>query len=360
VFGPVVLDFGLAKRAEGVSTHPDDATQTAAPTTRGTVLGTVGYMSPEQAEGRDVDARTDIFSFGTVLYEMLTGRRTFKGDTAARTLTAVLRDEPEPIELHAPGVSKELARIVRFCLRKDPERRYQSITDVKLALQEGQAESGAADSPPVVRTARGRWIVLASVVVAAASTWYAFTRGSESQAPVVVTPLTMFSGVASSPAVSPDGKMVAFGWDGDRGNLASIYVKMIGGGEPLRLTRDPALDRSPVWSPDGRAIAFSRSSSLHPQLFRAHVMVVPVLGGGERRVGSGLVQDWSPDGSTLLAARDDPGEPAGHFLIAIRDGESRRLTTSAPGSTLGSACFSPEGGGAAYARIHHPGFLGAA
>ena len=148
-----VLDFGLAKRAEGWSAHPDDATLTASPTSAGTVLGTVGYMSPEQAEGRDVDSRSDIFSFGTVLYEMLTGRRAFKGDTAARTLTAVLRDEPEPIELHAPGVSKELARIVRFCLRKDPERRYQSITDVKLALEEVQTESGATDSPPVVRTA---------------------------------------------------------------------------------------------------------------------------------------------------------------------------------------------------------------
>lgn len=338
-----VLDFGLAKRSKGVSGHPDDATQTAAPTNAGTVLGTVGYMSPEQAEGRDVDSRSDIFSFGTVLYEMLTGRRAFKGDTAARTLTAVLRDEPEPIELHAPGVSKELARIVRFCLRKDPERRYQSITDVKLALEEVQADGGAADSPPVVRRANGRWIVLASVVVAAA-TWYAVTRGSESQPPVVVTPLTMFSGLAESPAISPDGKMVAFGWDGDRGNLANIYVKAIGGGEPLRLTRNPARDTYPVWSPDGRTIAFSRSSGMPFALFNpAVVMIVPELGGAERRIGSGRVLDWSPDGSTLLVIRADPGEVSGHFLLSLRDGESRRLTTSPPGSTPSYARFSPDG-----------------
>jgi Tol biopolymer transport system component len=296
-------------------------------------------MSPEQAEGKKVDARSDIFSFGSVLYEMVTGRRAFQGETRMSTLSAILSKEPAPL---AEGTPPELERIIARCLRKDPERRYQSITDVKLALQEVQSESGAADVPLVVRTAKGRWIVAAAMVVAAAGAWYAFPRGSQSQMPVVVTPLTMFSGVAQEPAVSPDGKMVAFAWDGDRGNMPNIYVKVIGGGEPLQLTWDHAWDVSPVWSPDGRSIAFTHASRDFTRL-KAPVMIVPELGGVARMVGSGMVQDWSPDGSTLLVTKGDTDEASGHFLVSLRDGGSRRLTTSPPGFALSYARFSPDG-----------------
>ena len=123
-----VLDFGLAKRCDAAG-NPD-ATRT------GAILGTAGYLSPEQAEGARADARSDIFAFGAVLYEMLTGRRAFGADSPARTVSAVLRDDPEPIEQVAPQVPPQLARIVRRCLVKDPQQRYQNMTDVRIALED--------------------------------------------------------------------------------------------------------------------------------------------------------------------------------------------------------------------------------
>ena len=137
-----VLDFGLAKLTEGAPLAPDDATRTMrAQTEEGAILGTISYMSPEQAEGRKIDGRSDIFSFGALLYEMVAGRRAFQGQSKLSTLSAILKEEPKPLHEVDPAAPRDLGRIVARCLRKDPERRYQLMKEARLALEELKEES---------------------------------------------------------------------------------------------------------------------------------------------------------------------------------------------------------------------------
>jgi serine/threonine protein kinase len=158
-----VLDFGLAKLVErvGLSARDDATVSQASPVTdQGTIVGTVAYMAPEQAEGKTVDARSDIFSLGSMLYEMATGERAFKGDSPLSTLTAVLREEPKPIGNISAGLPRELDRLITRCLRKAPERRWQGMSDVKVALRElkEESDSGAlARSPLSVSRPRHTW-----------------------------------------------------------------------------------------------------------------------------------------------------------------------------------------------------------
>src|SRR5262249_36216406 len=137
-----ILDFGLAKLSECVEEHPSATTHSMRPRTQtGAIVGTVAYMSPEQAEAGTVDARSDIFSFGLVLYEMVTGRRAFQGDTKIAILSAILHEEPTPISQISKNAPRELERIVARCLRKDPARRSQHIVDVKTVLEELREET---------------------------------------------------------------------------------------------------------------------------------------------------------------------------------------------------------------------------
>ncbi|HVN82320.1 MAG TPA: serine/threonine-protein kinase, partial [Terriglobia bacterium] len=137
-----VLDFGLAKLTEKLPTGAEDATLTAKPDTEeGKILGTVAYMSPEQAEGKKVDARSDIFSLGSVFYEMMTGEKAFQGSSKISTLSAILHQEPKPISTIGRAIPADLEKLIRRCLRKDPERRIQHMVDVKLALLELKEES---------------------------------------------------------------------------------------------------------------------------------------------------------------------------------------------------------------------------
>jgi serine/threonine protein kinase len=141
-----VLDFGLAKLTEAAPTGDAETVATVEPTTEeGTIVGTVGYMSPEQAEGKPVDARSDIFSFGSVLYEMLTGQRAFQGETKASTIAAILREEPKPLSQVAQGLPREVERLVKRCLRKDREHRLQTMADLKVALEELKEESDSGE-----------------------------------------------------------------------------------------------------------------------------------------------------------------------------------------------------------------------
>ena len=160
-----VVDFGLAKLADtGEAVSEDDVTAVAGDrprTAEGLVVGTAAYMSPEQAEGKKVDARSDIFSFGAVLYEMVTGRRAFQGDSQASTLAAVLRGDPKPATQVVEGLPAETDRVITRCLRKDPERRFQGMADLKVALQElkEESDSGTLAAPTHARrAARRRWI----------------------------------------------------------------------------------------------------------------------------------------------------------------------------------------------------------
>ncbi len=140
-----LVDFGLAKLGLRLGSGDDDSTRTALSsgthTVEGRILGTVSYMSPEQAEGKKVDARSDIFSFGTLLYEMLTGERAFRGDSTLSTLSAILTLEPRPLRSLAPAIPPEIERVITRCIRKDPEKRWQNMTDVRVALAELKEET---------------------------------------------------------------------------------------------------------------------------------------------------------------------------------------------------------------------------
>jgi len=292
-----VLDFGLAKLTE-VQVSPEALTVDRKPhTEEGAIVGTVAYMSPEQAEGKPVDARSDIFTFGSVLYEMVTGRRAFKGDSPISTLSAILHHEPAPMGEEAPG---ELRRVVTRCLRKDPARRFQTMADLKVALEELKEES---DSGKLVAGVPGRrkrvsyWLLfpaLALLLAAVASVTWWLTRVPKPAPAPVLTRLTSDSGLSTDPALSPDGKLLAYASDrsGD-GNL-DIWVRQVAGGEPIRLTRDPADEYEPAFSPDGTQIVF------RSEVEGGAIYVVSALGGPARRIiPGGRCPQFSPDGNWI-------------------------------------------------------------
>ena len=229
-----VLDFGLAKLTEAAGPEAETA---ATRTGAGTVLGTAAYMSPEQAEGKHIDTRSDIFSFGSMLYEMLTGQRAFRGDTRASTIASILREEPKPISQVSEGLPRDAEKIVRRCLRKDPEHRFQTMADLRVALEELKEESdsgaletaGEAKPRPRRRLVwafgcsrsagyRGRWSVVPSI------------QGGTPEAPLAAVPLTSYPGDEYAACFSPDGNQVAFMCrrNGEKENNFDIYVKLIG------------------------------------------------------------------------------------------------------------------------------------
>jgi Tol biopolymer transport system component/predicted Ser/Thr protein kinase len=359
-----ILDFGLAKLTDQIQSGASESTQPFQKTDdhstgAGTILGTVAYMSPEQAEGKKVDARSDIFSFGALFYEMVTGRRAFQGDSKLSTLSAILRDEPKPPSQVVDGVPRELERIITRCLRKNPDRRFQAVPDLKVALEElkEESDSGTLGAGPVVPGRRSRNVVWAAALLAVAALlgsalW--FLR-SASKAPEVVlhpVPLTTYQGFQEEPSFSPDGNQLAFTWNGQKRDNWDIYVKLIGtAGPPLRLTTDPSQDWSPAWSPDGRFVAFFRQ--LTQDKDKAAVLLVPALGGPEHKVTETLTSyrvpspylTWSPDGTGLIfSGRDSPKEAFALFLLSIETGEKRRLTYPPP-NIIGDSCpaISPDG-----------------
>ncbi len=200
-----LLDFGLAKLAQLAA--GDGQTQTIAEgdTAEGTILGTVNYMSPEQAQGKPVDSRGDIFSLGAVLYEMATGRKAFQGDTTISTITAILRDEPKPLSGELGAVPRELERVISRCLRKEPDRRFQTALDVRNALEEIQEETREQRATLPVPPAKRRrsvpttWVVIgiAALAILAAAGWVVSrykTKPKQADASIIVRPLWISQG----------------------------------------------------------------------------------------------------------------------------------------------------------------------
>jgi Tol biopolymer transport system component/predicted Ser/Thr protein kinase len=350
--GVKVLDFGLAKMEEPAPSEEEPARTARPRTEEGTIVGTTAYMSPEQAEGKPVDARSDIFSFGAVLYEMLTGRRAFRGDSKLSILSAILKDEPEPASTLRKEIPQELERIITRCLRKNPERRFQHMDDLKVALEEvkEESDSGAAAmkaaTPP-----RRRWVwaaLLPVLLVAGFFAWRMWWPRQPEEPPRAVELVTV-PGVKSYPSFSPDGDHVAFAWNGPRQDNFDIYVQQIGAGPPLRLTIDSSIDYDPVWSPDGRWIAFLRSepSSLVSlrgapvlQTGRSELRLIPPLGGPERKLAEIRLGEsywnqtflaWCPD-SDCVVVTDSLGEgkPEALFVVSLETGEKRQLTNPPP------------------------------
>ena len=361
-----VLDFGLAKLTEpDLSDEAVTATvhAEAKPLTEaGAIVGTVAYMSPEQAEGAPVDARSDIFSLGSVLYEMVTGQKAFQGKSRISTLSAILHAEPKPTSGITPAIPIELERVITRCLRKDPAKRFQHMDDLKVALEELKEESDSGKLAGLQAAGRKRpgwwvWAVpsAAVLVLAVLLTWQ--WRGAPPPGDVAPVPLTSYPGIEQQPSFSPDGSEVAFTWNGEKGDNNDIYIKQIGSaGPPFALTTSPSQESGPAWSPDDRWIAFVRYQEGQP----AAVMVVSPRGGLERRVTEALGVDglsWTPDGKWLVAAlQDSAGQPLSLWAVALDTGERRRLTSYASSARVESAvgdrrpAVSPDGRNVAFAR----------
>jgi serine/threonine protein kinase len=342
-----VLDFGLAKLAPAaLETAGGERTHTVLKTDAGTVVGTAAYMSPEQARGQPVDARTDIWSLGVLLYEMVAGRSPFAAPSGSDVLAAILQNEPPPVARFDPDAPAEVQRILTKTLRKDRSQRYQTVQDLLLDLQalredlHTHARSGSApvtaipteppprsSETPTFVPARKRRLVLvlaAIVIVLAAVVGVWMWRMSHSaQTPatpmtaVVQRPLTRLTfapGLQTDVTFSPDGRFIAYA--SDQGGNFDIWVQPIaGGGDPVQVTKSPAADTEPDWSPDGGQIVF-RSERDGGGLF-----VVSALGGPERRLAVfGVRPKWSPDGSRVLFASAPAGMGHGPFFVVGTDG----------------------------------------
>jgi serine/threonine protein kinase len=283
-----ILDFGLAKSisraARGaVGLHLDDVTLGETLTKSDATLGTVAYMSPEQARGDDVDARTDLFSFGVVLYEMACGALPFPGDTWAVTFDAILNKQPRPIRERNREIASEISQIIDKALEKERSVRYQTAADIQADLRRAKRnmESAAvAVAVPQAPSRRLPWVVLlALLIVVGIGAVLLYRPNSSVTSPSEYVQITNFPDSAVAPSLSPDGKMVAFIRGGDwflsRGQ---IYVKLLSGGESRRLTNDSDVKYGPVFTPDNSRVAFTR-------LVRTgngtswDTWTVPVLGG---------------------------------------------------------------------------------
>jgi Tol biopolymer transport system component len=386
-----VLDFGIAKLIEQPADEPSTGAVTHIRTDTGVVMGTSRYMSPEQVRGLTVDARTDIWSLGVVLYEMSAGRIPFEGASTSDVIVSILEHEPLPLAQFIPEAPAELQRIISKTLHKEREERYQTAQDLLIdlkslkqdleleaklenALQPGLSGKGRFRTSAAVPAARSQprlwgnrmfWLSVAVILVAGVAVrFYSSRLSSESLTrsrsesslpPMKVMPFTSFAGHEGSPAFSPDGNQIAFAWDGGTGDNTNIYIKLINAGAPLRLTTHPGIDRNPTWSPDGRYIAFSRFSDSEKGIF-----IVPALGGTERKLYSpdwgfhgfgGVV--WSPDGKLLAYLdRSSPQANYGIWLLSVENLERRQLT-SPPAQTFADMvpAFSPDGQTLAFVRL---------
>jgi hypothetical protein len=303
-----ILDFGLAKLTQ---LDPQDVavSQLSTDTAEGKVMGTIGYMSPEQVRGHAVDARSDIFALGTVVYEMLAGRRAFTGDTAADTMTAILTKDPEDLSRPGLDIPQSLERIVRRCLEKDPAERFQSAKDIAFALE---AESGSSRSTTAVVAGRPRrrWLPAAAVGVPLLLTGVGigllYGRMLWDRPLPKITQLTFRRGAVDRARFTPDGKTVVYSafWDG---NPPEIFTTRVEGPESRSLGLPPARLMS-VSSTSELAILLMAPGDLS-DVTTGTLARVPLSGGEPRRVlDDVLAADWSPDGRELAVVRRIEGE----------------------------------------------------
>ena len=340
-----LLDFGLAKSFAPLGAGDDETVSKGASDTKpGTVMGTVGYMAPEQAAGRPSDFRSDQFAFGAILYEMLSGRRAFRRDSAAETLTAIIREEPEALAAAAPKAPAAARWIAERCLAKDPDDRYAStrdlardlthlserLTEITTTSGPASAASPAAPRIPGLAAAGAALLALAMGLLLGRVLF----RARPVEPPTLHT-LT-YSGRDSQPAVSPDGRTLAF--VSDRSGAPCIWLKQLPDGAEIALTSGP--DALPSFSPDGATILFSRSDGARSSVYR-----VPTLGGEPRRLTDGYTGKLSPDGRRLLILRTGPSGASmqNSILVADSDASNARELYSWSGYAPGAPAWSPDG-----------------
>jgi Tol biopolymer transport system component len=323
-------------------------------------------MSPEQVQGKRVDARSDVFSFGSILYEMATGKRAFSGDTAPLLMASIVRDEPTPPHEILPSIPLELEKWILRALRKEPERRWQSMADFRVSLSELKQELDTGKTVAVVagRPPSRSWLGSAAAAALAAGVlgWWALSR-PDPLPPMRLVPLTSLPGHEREPAISPDGKQVAFTWRDEGADNFDLYVKLIDGGQELRLTETPEDEFKPAWSPDGTRIAFIRHVKDDNGELLDGVFVVSALGGPARPVTRCLSQrhglSWSPDGNFLATVdKEARADPDAIYLVSTSSGEKRKLTEPPRDCAVearlcgdASPVFSPDGKTVAFVRL---------
>lgn len=363
--GIVLLDFGLAKMDSILAFGSDDETIIER-TLPGEIVGTLHYMSPEQLQGKPADPRSDIFSLGLVLYEMFTGKRAVSASDPASVISEIMLGNAPEVDTSSLQFPAALGGLIRRCLTKKPEDRWQSVRDIQWVLEEirdSPATTPAAAAAPSANRSRKPSLtlpraaaigLLSAMVLLGAGGWWWFKTRLPDLPEWRVRPLTAYAGLESMPALSPDGKLVAFVWNGDGGDNFDIYVKPIGDETlPLRITSSPADDSSPCWSPDGDKLAFLRKTG-----DGVNVVIASSHGGGERIITSFPAArstdlesklSWSPDGRYLAVA-------SGPILrLNVETREVMDLTGKVPPSQYDSMpTYSPDGSALAFARGPYP------
>jgi serine/threonine protein kinase/Tol biopolymer transport system component len=335
-----VLDFGLAKLVRPEGNHETAVTLTSPATLPGMVMGTVGYMSPEQVRGESIDPRSDIFSFGAVLYEMLTSKRAFKRETSAETMTAILREEPQALSDTGGYGPLALQRILVRCLEKNVERRFQSASDLAFAIESVSGTSTAKSVPqPNSRRAWLPWVIAAllmGIVV-----WEILRPAAVPANPLEkahFTRVTDFESVEA--AISPDGRFVALISDHD--GPFDVWLSQVGTGRLSNLTQGKA---GPIPGPL-RSVGFSRDGSdiwLGGGDVGMRLRLMPLTGGTLRNFLSEEVVNvaWSPDGERIVYHTFGNGDP---MFVADRTGaNARRIFGDQPGVHNHFPTWSPDG-----------------
>ncbi len=334
-----ILDFGLAKltQPEGLSSAQTNLPTITPGTEPGVVLGTLGYMSPEQVRGKGTDARSDIFSFGAILYEMLAGRRAFHGDTAADTISAILTKDPPDLSETNRRIPEALDRIVRHCLEKSPESRFHSASDIAFDLEaiSGTSLANAAAAPGALpwgaRLRRGLpWLAIPAILLGYLLGRQPAGRKTAGAVSAVaeVRKLTIQPGEESFPSLSPDASTVVYE-AGPAGNM-DIYLQRVGGHNPINLTKDcEKNDRQPAFSPSGDRIAF------HSECGGGGVFVMGATGESIRRVTDfGFYPTWSPDEKEIAVATERFLEPYSRgglsviWAVDVATGRRRQVLAS--------------------------------
>ncbi len=353
-----ILDFGLAKLKRPIASPDDSRRQTEKQTQEGLILGTVGYMAPEQVRGQPADHRADIFSLGAILYEMVGGRRAFHADSDVETMNAILTREPSPLSLADSAIPPALVQVIEHSLEKEPTDRFQSVQDLAFDLE--LISSVSRTLPPSVdqrfpSVTKRRWaaialgLVLAAVVGAAVTARMMRRTKAVGTSSVVVRRLTEFLGLENFPALSPDGRSVAFiaSVDGRR----QLWVRLVAGGPALQLTRDAADHLYPRWSRDSSSLIYFTPPIEGEEA--GSIWEISALGGAPRRLASSLSgADLSPT-DELAFFRLSSGKI--ELVAAKRDGSDIRVMVPEleRGYLYDSPRWSPDGKSIAYERSYH-------
>lgn len=319
-----ILDFGVAKlRSADDMAFSDDETMEQ-DTSPGTVIGTVGYMSPEQVRGQGVDGRSDIFSLGTLLYEMVAGEHPFRSASPADTMSAILREDPPDLTTINSAVTPGLDRVIRHCLEKSPEQRFQSARD--LAFDLDMISSGSGTMPVVTEKAPRRGLIAAAIGLAllltgAAIGWILQPRVRK-EPPVSFTHLTWNDGIELGGSLAPDGQTFVYTRDTD------VYLQRVGGRNAINLTKNcAAADSQPAFSPDGTMIAYRSECD------GGGIFVMGATGESSRRLADGCFNpSWSPDSARIVCATESVnytptsrGTMSALWVIDVRNGAKRKL-----------------------------------